>query len=89
MACNSTCTSACGTRGSCRMIAPDRTPFYEHWQLDLLRVKGGIADYCVIGEIDEHVLRQFHRGHRLPVKLVRDRFEIDFGRNVLPAGEMQ
>jgi hypothetical protein len=69
-----------------------RAPFKESWQRDLLRVKGGITDYCVIGEIDVQSLRQFQSSHRSPpkpFKPVPDGFEIDFGRRVLPAGEME
>lgn len=69
-----------------------RAPFKESWQRDLLRVKGGIADYCVIGEIDVQALRQFQSSHRSPAqpfKPVPDGFEIDFGRKELPAGEKE
>lgn len=65
-----------------------RAPFKESWQRDLLRVKGGIIDYCVIGEIDVLALRQFQSSHRSPAKPfkpVPDGFEIEFGRKVLPA----
>ena len=70
-----------------------RAPFKESWQRDLLRVKGGITDYCVIGEIDVLALRQFQSSHRSPAhpfKPVPDGFEIEFGRRVLPmpTGEM-
>lgn len=64
-----------------------RAPFKESWQRDLLRVKGGIADYCVIGEIDVKALRQFQTSYRSPAnpfKPVPDGFEIDFGRKMLP-----
>lgn len=69
-----------------------RAPFKESWQRDLLRVKGGITDYCVIGEIDVQALRQFQSSHRSPAKPfkpVPDGFEIDFGRKALPAGEKE
>jgi hypothetical protein len=69
-----------------------RAPFKESWQRDLLRVKGGITDYCVIGEIDVQALRQFQSSYRSPAKPfkpVPDGFEIDFGRKVLPAGEKE
>ena len=69
-----------------------RAPFKESWQRDLLRVKGGITDYCVIGEIDVQALRQFQSSHRSPAKPfkpVPDGFEIDVGRKVLPAGEKE
>lgn len=64
-----------------------RAPFKESWQRDLLRVKGGITDYCVIGEIDVQALRAFQSSHRSPVKPfkpVPDGFEIEFARRVLP-----
>lgn len=67
-----------------------RAPFKESWQRDLLRVKGGITDYCVIGEIDVQALRQFQSSYRSPAKPfkpVPDGFEMDFCRKVLPAGE--
>lgn len=69
-----------------------RAPFKESWQRDLLRVKGGITDYCVIGEIDVQALRQFQSSHRSPAKPfkpVPDGFEVDFGRKVLPAGDKE
>ncbi|WP_242504684.1 hypothetical protein [Pseudomonas songnenensis] len=58
----------------------------------MLRVKGGVTDYCVIGEIDVQALRQFQSSHRSlakPFKPVPAGFEIDFGRKVLPAGEKE
>lgn len=64
-----------------------RAPFKDSWQRDLLRVKGGITDYCVIGEIDVHALRAFQSSHRSPArpfKPVPDGFEIEFARRVLP-----
>lgn len=67
-----------------------RAPFKESWQRDLLRVKGGVTDYCVIGEIDVQALRQFQSNYRSPTKPfkpVPDGFEIEFGRKVLPEGE--
>jgi len=69
-----------------------RAPFKDSWQRDLLRVKGGITDYCVIGEIDVRALRQFQSSHRSPAKPfkpVPDGFEIDFSRKVLPAGDKE
>ncbi len=67
-----------------------RAPFKESWQRDLLRVKGGVTDYCVIGEIDVQGLRQFQSSNRSPnkpFKPVPDGFEIEFGRKMLPAAE--
>lgn len=65
-----------------------RAPFKDSWKRDVLRVKGGVADYCVIGEIDVQALRQFQSSHRSPgepFKPVPDGFEITHDRKVLPA----
>ena len=67
-----------------------RAPFKDSWQRDLLRVKGGVTDYCVIGEIDVHALRQFQSSYRSPTKPfkpVPDGFDMEDGRKVLPVGE--
>jgi len=69
-----------------------RAPFKDSWQRDVLRVKGGITDYCVIGEIDVQALRQFQSSYRSPekpFKPVPDGFEIEYGRKVLPAGKTE
>ena len=69
-----------------------RAPFKDSWKRDVLRVKDGVADYCVIGEIDVQALRQFQSSHRSlgkPFKPVPGGFEIDVGRKVLPAGEAE
>jgi len=45
---------------------------------DVLRVKGGVSDYCVI---DVRALHEFQNSHRSPAKLftpVSDGFSIDF-----------
>ncbi|ARC79451.1 reverse transcriptase domain-containing protein [Pseudomonas aeruginosa] len=66
-----------------------RAPFKDSWKRDVLRVKGGITDYCVIGEIDVQALRQFQSSYRSPgtlFKPVPDGFEINFDRKVLPIG---
>lgn len=69
-----------------------RAPFKESWQRDVLRVKGGVTDYCVIGEIDVQTLRRFQSSHRSPgkpFKPVPDGFSdaMDHNRKVLPVGE--
>jgi hypothetical protein len=67
-----------------------RAPYKDSWMRDILRVKGGITDYCVIGEIDIHALRQFHSSHRSPskpFKPVPDGFKINHNRRVLPSGD--
>lgn len=74
------------------MIASIRPPFRGSWQHDLLWLKGGITDCRVIGEIDVQALHQSQGSHRSsasPCKLVRDGFEIDFGRQILLAGEKE
>ncbi len=65
-----------------------RAPLKNNWKRDVLRVKGGVTDYCVIGEIDVQALRQFQSSYRSPdkpFKPVPDGFEISYGRKVLPA----
>ena len=69
-----------------------RAPFKESWKRDVLRVKGGVTDYCVIGEIDVKALRQFQSSYRSPgitFKPVPDGFEIAYSRKVLPKGEAE
>ncbi|MEI7700855.1 MAG: Reverse transcriptase [Planctomycetia bacterium] len=71
-----------------------RAPFKESWQRDVLRVKGGIIDYCVIGEVDVQSLRQFQSSHRSPespFKPVPDGFNesMDHHRKVLPRGKSE
>jgi len=66
-----------------------RAPFKDSWKRDVLRVKGGVTDYCVMGEIDVQALRQFQSSYRSfgePFKPVPDGFEISYGRKILPAG---
>jgi hypothetical protein len=65
-----------------------RAPYKDTWRRDILRVKGGIEDYCVTGEIDVQALRQFQSSHRSPdrpFKPVPDGFEVSFERKVLPS----
>ena len=53
-----------------------------------MRAKHHFTDCCVRGESDVQALRQFQSSHRSPAKPfkpVPDGFEIDFGREVLPA----
>lgn len=66
-----------------------RAPAKDSWRRDLLRVKGGLIDYCVIGEIDIHALRRFQTSFRSPsdgpFKPVPDGFKISRNRVMLPA----
>lgn len=83
------------TLPDCDLTACDnriRAPSKESWQRDQLRVKGGITDYCVIGEMDGQALRQFQSNYRSPAnpfKPVLVGFEIDFGRKILPVGDKE
>jgi hypothetical protein len=67
-----------------------RAPYKENWQRDILRVKGGVQDYCVVGEIDIHQLRTFQSHHRSPdkpFKPVPDGFDLDQNRWEIPTGD--
>jgi hypothetical protein len=69
-----------------------RAPFKDSWKRDVLRVKGGVTDYCVIGQIDVLALRRFQSSYRSPAKPfkpVPDGFEISHGRKVLAVGEVE
>lgn len=84
--------STTSSRSKCAVTGHVRVLLKGSWQRDLLRVKGGITDYCEIVEISEQVLRVFPISRRSPVKPfkpVLDGFEINFGRKVLPAGEKE
>lgn len=64
-----------------------RAPYKDSWRRDILRVKGGIHDYCVTGRIDIKSLRQFQSSYRSPdgpFKPVPDGFQIDPSRAQLP-----
>jgi len=64
-----------------------RSPSKDSWKRDILRVKGGIDDYCVTGRIDVQSLRSFqscHRSPSQPFKPVPDGFQIAQERMVLP-----
>lgn len=69
-----------------------RAPYKDGWRRDVLRVKGGVVDYCVIGLIDVHALRQFQSSHRSPgkpFKPVPDGFNdvMAYQRKTLPTGD--
>ncbi len=68
-----------------------RAPYEDRWNRDVIRVKGGIHDYCIAGEINVQALRQFQSSYRSPskgYKPVPDGFNADmaFERKVLPKG---
>jgi hypothetical protein len=69
-----------------------RSPAKDSWMRDVLRVKGGIDDYCVTGEIDVQALRRFQSSHRspaMPFKPVPDGFQVAHERKLLPIGEQK
>jgi hypothetical protein len=70
--------------GDSRIRAPSR----DSWQRDIVRVKGGVEDYFVTGEIDVQGLRAFQSNYRSPTngpfKPVPDGFKIDPSRRRLP-----
>lgn len=69
-----------------------RAPSKDSWRRDVLRVKGGINDYCVVGVIDVQALRRFQSSYRSPngpFKPVPDGFEMAHERKTLPAGETE
>lgn len=68
-----------------------RAPYKESWKRDLVRLKGGITDYFVIGEIDIMSLRKFQSSYRSPdgiFKPVPDGFDLKLAleRQMLPQG---
>jgi len=65
-----------------------RVPHKNAWERDIVRVKGGVEDYFVVGEIDLLALRQFQSNFRSPegpFKPVPDGFKMNPQRKVLPA----
>jgi hypothetical protein len=55
-----------------------------------MRMNQGNSDYWVIDMIEVQALRRFQSSHSSaskPCKPAPDRFEIDFGRRVLPTGD--
>jgi predicted alpha/beta hydrolase family esterase len=67
-----------------------RVPHKDSWERDIIRVKGGLEDYFVVGEIDIAALRSFqscHRSPSKPYKPVPDGFEMSHLRSTLPTAE--
>ncbi|MCF8026110.1 MAG: hypothetical protein K9K82_11580, partial [Desulfobacteraceae bacterium] len=66
-----------------------RAPYKDNWKRDIVRVKGGIEDYFVVGEIDIQTLRafqSFHSSPDKPFKPVPDGFKISHSRKITPDG---
>ena len=65
-----------------------RSPAKNAWERDIVRVKGGLEDYFVVGEIDIAALRKFQSNHRSPkdgpFKPVPDGFRISKERKTQP-----
>jgi len=65
-----------------------RAPMKNSWDRDIVRVRGGMEDYFVVGEIDPNSLRRFHSLHRSssdgPFKPVPDGFIVHNKRRKLP-----
>ncbi|MBY6387330.1 Reverse transcriptase [Rhodococcus erythropolis] len=56
-----------------------RAPHKDEWERDILRLRGGIHDYAVIGEIDYWALREHQSdpsGPKYPFKPIPDGFEV-------------
>lgn len=65
-----------------------RAPYRERWKRDVLRVKGGLSDYLVIGKLEVEALRAFQSNWRSPpgsYKPTPDGFEIAETRRRLPS----
>ena len=66
-----------------------RAPYKDDWKRDIVRIKGGIEDYFVTGEIDIQALRAIQSNHsspKKPFKPVPDGFKIAHQRETLPTG---
>lgn len=64
-----------------------RSPAKDSWKRDIVRLRGGIEEYFVIGELDVAALRKFQSANRSPnqpFKPVPDGFEVDPVRRRLP-----
>lgn len=64
-----------------------RAPYKDSWKRDIVRVKGGIDDYFITGEIDIYGLRAFQSSHRSPdqpFKPVPDGFVMSHYRKTMP-----
>ncbi|MBY4013487.1 RNA-directed DNA polymerase [Rhodococcus fascians] len=64
-----------------------RSPNKNSWQRDIIRIRGGVRDYIVIGDIDIGALRRFQSGFRSPnspFKPLPDGFEMTSMRWSLP-----
>lgn len=65
-----------------------RAPYKDSWKRDIIRIRGGVTDYYVIGEIDIDKLRSFQSNDRSPdkpFKPVPDGFKISPERKSKPS----
>lgn len=65
-----------------------RAPYKDSWKRDVVRIRGGLVDYTVVGKIDVAALRAFQSSHRspdAPFKPVPDGFKPSEVRKVLPS----
>lgn len=64
-----------------------RAPYKNSWERDIIRVRGGINDYFVVGEFSYKQLRQFQNHHlspNQPYKPVPDGFKVANWRFEIP-----
>ncbi|TFD91233.1 reverse transcriptase domain-containing protein [Cryobacterium serini] len=64
-----------------------RAPYRDAWKRDIVKIKGGVRDYIVTGDINVESLRQFQSSHRSadgPFKPMPDGFQIAAERKILP-----
>lgn len=62
----------------------------DSWKRNVLQVKGGMINYCVIGEIDAQALHEFQSSYcspaAAPFNLAPDGFDAEHRRETLTAG---
>lgn len=67
-----------------------RAPAEKRYARDLVRLRGGVEDYFVVGEIDVQALRRFQSAFRspaMPFKPTPVGFKIATNRRILPVAE--
>ena len=71
------------------MIFSAFDPLKESWRHQFFLINGNITDFCAIGEIYVHTMRQFQSNHCSLVKLLSDGLKIDIDRMLLPTGDKE